>query len=97
MIRRPPRSTLFPYTTLFRSAYRVQRGEITGRVKDAAVAGNAYELLKKIGGVGGAGRGGGGRPPPPPLLAGGVPGRRPRAAPLPPPPRSPLPPPSSHS
>src|SRR5258707_11378596 len=23
MIRRPPRSTLFPYTTLFRSAYRV--------------------------------------------------------------------------
>src|SRR3989441_6033638 len=28
MIRRPPRSTLFPYTTLFRSAYpRVVRGE----------------------------------------------------------------------
>src|SRR3712207_6941436 len=25
MIRRPPRSTLFPYTTLFRSALRVQR------------------------------------------------------------------------
>src|SRR5256885_11564287 len=24
MIRRPPRSTLFPYTTLFRSAQRVQ-------------------------------------------------------------------------
>src|SRR3712207_7740351 len=24
MIRRPPRSTLFPYTTLFRSAYQVQ-------------------------------------------------------------------------
>src|SRR5256885_13241166 len=23
MIRRPPRSTLFPYTTLFRSAYRL--------------------------------------------------------------------------
>jgi len=37
-------------------AYRVQRGEITGRVKDAAVAGNAYELLKKIGGVGNDGR-----------------------------------------
>src|SRR6266852_5930801 len=30
-------------------AYRVQRGEVTGRVKDAAVAGNAYELLKRIG------------------------------------------------
>src|SRR5258708_28968687 len=25
MIRRPPRSTLFPYTTLFRSLYRIQR------------------------------------------------------------------------
>src|SRR3712207_7163174 len=25
MIRRPPRSTLFPYTTLFRSAVRVRR------------------------------------------------------------------------
>src|SRR5687767_15325160 len=26
MIRRPPRSTLFPYTTLFRSAHRGARG-----------------------------------------------------------------------
>src|SRR5258708_27328117 len=26
MIRRPPRSTLFPYTTLFRSIARVERG-----------------------------------------------------------------------
>src|SRR5438874_5964952 len=26
MIRRPPRSTLFPYTTLFRSRSRVRRG-----------------------------------------------------------------------
>src|SRR2546428_6151584 len=26
MIRRPPRSTLFPYTTLFRSPRRVHRG-----------------------------------------------------------------------
>ncbi len=37
-------------------AYRVQGGEITGRVKDAAVAGNVYELLKKIGGLGNDGR-----------------------------------------
>jgi len=37
-------------------AYRVQRGEITGRVKDAAVAGNAYELLKRIGSFGTDGR-----------------------------------------
>ncbi|MGH7606406.1 MAG: TldD/PmbA family protein, partial [Gemmatimonadales bacterium] len=37
-------------------AYRVRDGAITGRVKDAAVAGNAYELLRHIGGVGGDGR-----------------------------------------
>ena len=28
MIRRPPRSTLFPYTTLFRSIIPVETGEI---------------------------------------------------------------------
>jgi PmbA protein len=33
-------------------AYRVRRGEIAGRVKDAAVAGNAYDLLNRIGGFG---------------------------------------------
>src|SRR3712207_8934443 len=33
MIRRPPRSTLFPYTTLFRSL--AAPGTITGRVTDA--------------------------------------------------------------
>ena len=37
-------------------AYRIERGEITGRVKDAAVAGNVYELLKRIGGFGTDGR-----------------------------------------
>src|SRR3712207_7712792 len=34
MIRRPPRSTLFPYTTLFRSA-----GRLGGRVERPRVAG----------------------------------------------------------
>src|SRR2546430_12645931 len=36
MIRRPPRSTLFPYTTLFRSQQRrqhVHRGRLTGAVR----------------------------------------------------------------
>src|SRR2546422_4786652 len=40
MIRRPPRSTLFPYTTLFRSGFNVGKGKddtlfakITGTVK----------------------------------------------------------------
>jgi PmbA protein len=37
-------------------AYRVEKGESTGRVKDAAVAGNVYDLLKKIGGWGRDGR-----------------------------------------
>ena len=30
MIRRPPRSTLFPYTTLFRSSETVQKFKATG-------------------------------------------------------------------
>lgn len=37
-------------------AYRVQNSEVTGRVKDAAVAGNVYDLLKQIGGFGSDGR-----------------------------------------
>src|SRR5689334_23896707 len=28
MLRRPPRSTLFPYTTLFRSRHRSRRGQL---------------------------------------------------------------------
>src|SRR5256885_10878188 len=36
MIRRPPRSTLFPYTTLFRSTHQ-QHGQVQGKpVTDAA-------------------------------------------------------------
>src|SRR3712207_8071799 len=31
MIRRPPRSTLFPYTTLFRSAHRARGDDRDGR------------------------------------------------------------------
>src|SRR2546430_6076425 len=31
MIRRPPRSTLFPYTTLFRSVDRILRGQLLRR------------------------------------------------------------------
>src|SRR3712207_9473972 len=31
MIRRPPRSTLFPYTTLFRSLGRGRQGEVLDR------------------------------------------------------------------
>src|SRR3712207_8678770 len=42
MIRRPPRSTLFPYTTLFRSVFREDTGEIdrglVGRNGNAEIA-----------------------------------------------------------
>src|SRR3712207_8985831 len=34
MIRRPPRSTLFPYTTLFRSLVDVERVPLAARVPD---------------------------------------------------------------
>src|SRR2546422_11170924 len=39
MIRRPPRSTLFPYTTLFRSIHNAIRVELTGIVIGAATGG----------------------------------------------------------
>src|SRR2546425_10367476 len=44
MIRRPPRSTLFPYTTLFRSLHRIPGGwsEVT---QVAAAAGHKLQLL----------------------------------------------------
>jgi PmbA protein len=37
-------------------AYRIRGGELAGRVKDAAVAGNVYQLLARIGGFGDDGR-----------------------------------------
>src|SRR3712207_7624562 len=44
MIRRPPRSTLFPYTTLFRSVYRVEF-EVT---QDAAAAQRVELELEEV-------------------------------------------------
>src|SRR3989475_12762832 len=38
MIRRPPRSTLFPYTTLFRSTCRGPSGQILARDSRQALA-----------------------------------------------------------
>src|SRR3712207_8446358 len=37
MIRRPPRSTLFPYTTLFRSTYFKLEAEFRGRAAHAGL------------------------------------------------------------
>src|SRR5256885_15036574 len=44
MIRRPPRSTLFPYTTLFRSLMNVERDS-----QKKILIGHKGEMLKKIG------------------------------------------------
>jgi predicted Zn-dependent protease len=49
-------------------AYRVDGGEITGRVKDAAVAGNAYDLLKRIRRIGREGKWIGGSRLVPPMV-----------------------------
>jgi PmbA protein len=51
-------------------AYRIDRGQITGRVKEAAIAGNSYDLLKRIGGFGNDRRWYGGRSSPSLLLEG---------------------------
>src|SRR3712207_6872565 len=47
MIRRPPRSTLFPYTTLFRSPGLVRRHE-RGAAGSGAVEGLARHPLRRL-------------------------------------------------
>src|SRR3712207_8487307 len=44
MIRRPPRSTLFPYTTLFRSSRVAPQGDRAGRARVASAAGQVDRL-----------------------------------------------------
>src|SRR3712207_9251825 len=48
MIRRPPRSTLFPYTTLFRSVYRLAENSL--RIIDQAVA-QGVPFAREYGGL----------------------------------------------
>src|SRR5256885_6517956 len=65
MIRRPPRSTLFPYTTLFRSditngkfvfsaseAYMIENGQVTAPLKNCTLIGNGPDALTKVSMVG---------------------------------------------
>src|SRR5689334_23964980 len=47
MLRRLPCSTLFPYTTLFRSEYRVHQGRLTTRLVDVLAG------LRVLNGLGG--------------------------------------------
>src|SRR5882762_1954608 len=50
MIRRPPRSTLFPYTTLFRSAPgHLPRGQHAGRIDFDLEARRQFDLLHQRG------------------------------------------------
>jgi PmbA protein len=51
-------------------AYRIERGVIAGRVKDAAIAGDAYELWKRVGGFGSDARWTGSRYAPSVLMEG---------------------------
>src|SRR3712207_8462367 len=53
MIRRPPRSTLFPYTTLFRSWIPVDQGHLYGSIFDPT---DGTHGLGPQRGQGGAGR-----------------------------------------
>src|SRR3712207_8628694 len=50
MIRRPPRSTLFPYTTLFRSRLPVAGGGSQGRASGVEARG-ARRRLARVGGA----------------------------------------------
>src|SRR5258708_28536782 len=45
MIRRPPRSTLFPYTTLFRSSARTERK--SARARSQRTIGSHHSLYRK--------------------------------------------------
>src|SRR3712207_8361347 len=49
MIRRPPRSTLFPYTTLFRSWVLI---EPSARVRESAVVARVGDALAYAGSIG---------------------------------------------
>src|SRR5688572_31160800 len=63
MLRRPPRSTLFPYTTLFRSQVRAARigtaaaGVLAATVRRAGLAARALVAAGRALRVAGAGRG----------------------------------------
>src|SRR2546422_5032134 len=49
MIRRPPRSTLFPYTTLFRSCLEFSQNDEIGELAEAA--GSAVEAFERLMGL----------------------------------------------
>src|SRR2546427_12391913 len=56
MIRRPPRSTLFPYTTLFRSHDHHAEAALAGRLREALGAVLVVVILRLAPILGGLGR-----------------------------------------
>src|SRR3712207_7985408 len=46
MIRRPPRSTLFPYTTLFRSGVRVAHNLVSSNILDYIELSQDYSIAE---------------------------------------------------
>src|SRR3712207_8352764 len=54
MIRRPPRSTLFPYTTLFRSEEALELRDVEDRLRDRVLRARVHlpleapELLRRV-------------------------------------------------
>src|SRR2546422_4401108 len=50
MIRRPPRSTLFPYTTLFRSERRVRHRRLPAGSEDGGVGHRTRGVRERAGG-----------------------------------------------
>src|SRR5438445_13892920 len=46
MTRRPPRSTLFPYTTLFRSRIESQRRALEGQTKELTAANDELRAVQ---------------------------------------------------
>src|SRR3712207_7796087 len=49
MIRRPPRSTLFPYTTLFRSVKRIPGGRFSGLLGETIRPGDTLDVMTPMG------------------------------------------------
>src|SRR5688500_19659213 len=48
MLRRPPRSTLFPYTTLFRSTHEVSLAEFFKQIARCHLPGSVHQIAKTL-------------------------------------------------